>query len=164
MDPAAIGAAVIAVLTPYAKKALENFAGKAGELALEKTMQLSSWLKDKLSGDSYAKKTFERFEDEPDKYGPILEDVVRDTAEADAEFANQVAQHLDEIEKAGTSVRVVQQILIARKKVTGVDAGDVVDADISVDQTIDEAGDDVVGARLGSIGASPETPEKKTDR
>ena len=152
MDFASLAAAAVAALTPYVKDAVEDFAGKAGKLALEKTKALFQRLKDKFSGDGYMAGTLDRFEtaEEPDKYTSQLEDIVAEAAENDPEFASDVGELVKEIEAAGPSLKVVQKMKKARD-VTGIKAREMRSGTAEVEQDIDDA-KNVTGIDIDKIG------------
>ena len=98
MDIATLAATAVAALTPYVKDAVEDFAGKAGELALEKAKALFQRLKDKFSGDGYIEGALSRFEKAPEEYASAVEKIIQEAAEKDAQFADYVGTLVDEIE------------------------------------------------------------------
>jgi len=153
VDFASIAATAVAALTPYLKKAAEDFAGKAGELALEKVKALFQTLKDKFSADGYMQGTLERFEKDPDKFAPAVQQVIEEAAAEDDSFARDVETLVQEIEAVGPSIKVVQKIKRARE-VLGVEADDVGSGSIDVRQDIGNA-TKVTGVKLGKVGSPP---------
>ena len=145
VDYAAISAAAIVVLTPYAKKAGNEFLETIGETALVKARQLFDWIRDQFSGDAVAEKDFERFSSDPDRYGPGLEDSILERAKSDDSFASTLQQQLDEIT---TEIRVHQKVKFG-KEIIGVE-GDVLKATVSVIQEVGY-GDRIVGVK-GNLG------------
>jgi hypothetical protein len=150
MDPATIASAAVGLLVPYAKKAMEEFAGEAGKTAFNKVAALFKVLKQRLTGDAAAEDTISRFEREPERYQPFLEDVLRDKLAQEKPFATELAGLVAEIEAAAPELAIVQTI----KKVgsvVGLEASEVGKGRIGISQDIDEA-QSVVGARIDRIG------------
>lgn len=152
MDIASLAAAAVAALAPYVKDAVEDFAGKAGEVALDKAKALFQRLKDKFSGDGYMTGTLDRFEnaDEPEKYAPQLEEIVVEAANDDAQFASDLEKLVKEIEAVGPSLKVVQKMKEARD-VIGLKAGEMRSGTADVTQEIDD-GKNVTGVEIDKIG------------
>lgn len=152
MDLATLAAAAVAALAPYVKDAVEDFAGKAGELALEKAKALFQRLKDKFSGDGYMEGTLDRFKnaDEPEKYASQLEAIVVEAANADASFARDLEALVKEIEAAGPTIKVVQKMKKARD-VTALKAKEMTKGNVDVTQEID-AGERITGVDIDKIG------------
>jgi hypothetical protein len=150
MDIATLAATAVAALTPYVKDAVEDFAGKAGEVALAKAKQLFSRLKEKFAGDGYAEGTLQRFEKDPEKYSERLEEVVTEVAESDLEFADEVEQLVKEIESAGPEIKVVQKIKVARG-VVGVKVREMQSGRAEVKQDIEDA-QNVTGFEAKHVG------------
>lgn len=152
MDIASLAAAAVAALAPYVKDAVEDFAGKAGEVALDKAKALFQRLKDKFSGDGYMAGTLDRFEnaDEPEKYAPQLEEIVVEAANDDAQFASDLEKLVKEIEAVGPSLKVVQKMKEARD-VIGLKAGEMRSGTADVTQEIDD-GKNVTGVEIDKIG------------
>ena len=157
MDIATLAATAVAALTPYVKDAVEDFAGKAGELALEKAKALFQRLKDKFSGDGYIEGALSRFEKAPEEYASAVEKIIQEAAEKDAQFADYVGTLVEEIEAIGPTLKVVQKMKQARNAV-GVEAGEIASGTVDVEQTMDDA-QGVTGVKAGRVGGS--TPSKK---
>ena len=77
MEPVTIAAGVMTILLPLVKKGAEGFAGEAGKAVFEKTKNLLSLLKGKWGSDLYAKETLSRFEEEPEDFKPVVENLLK---------------------------------------------------------------------------------------
>ena len=86
MEPSVIAASVVALLTPYLKKAAEAFAGEAGKGAVtfvqEKAKAIWERLRKASGPDPSATAALDRFEADPDA----------GKNEAETQIANQIAQ------------------------------------------------------------------------
>ena len=160
MDPATIGVSVIALLTPLAKNVMQEFTGMAGDVVLGKVKDLREWLKRKLSGDQYATETLERFETEPDTYGGPLRAVITEKMEREPTLADELTEKIEDIERTAPTISVVQKMKKARH-VIGVAADQVGNADIKVNQVIDDA-EHVTGVKIG--GSKDEDSQNPNDK
>ena len=162
MDPASIGASVIALLTPLAKETMQDFAGMAGDAAAAKAKELREWLRAKLSGDSYATETLERFEAEPETYGGPLQAMITQKVNEEPELADELTSKIEEIERTAPTIAVVQEMQKARN-VIGAEIGEAHDVDISVKQKIGEA-EDVTGVKIGKATAGETSRDEDDDQ
>ena len=87
MDPATIAASVAALLTPYLKKAGEEFAGEAGKFVQEKARLLWQKLRAKLDGKPPAKEVLDSFEKDPAAHADDFTETVAATVAADKPLA-----------------------------------------------------------------------------
>lgn len=67
---------VMAVLMPYMTKGAEEFVKIAGKDAYEKARSFLSTLKARWIDDKEAMDGLSRFEEKPDRYAPILKDIL----------------------------------------------------------------------------------------
>ncbi len=153
MDPvvASLAANVVAVLAPYVTMGAQEFVKSAGREAYEKAKSMLGALKTRWSGDEEATDTLTRFEDKPERYAPVLEDILKEKLIQDKELAAVLFTLLKEM---GPSLEVVQRMDEARR-VTGLEAEEMSRGKASVRQDIGR-GEDVTGARIRRIG-----PEKR---
>ncbi len=103
--------------------------------------------KAKWTGDEEATDALTRFEDKPERYAPVLEDVLREKLADDKELAVVLSTLLNEM---GPSLEVVQKMEEGRK-VTGSEAEEMAGGRATVDQDIG-TGEDVTGAKIRRIG------------
>ncbi|HUC85437.1 MAG TPA: hypothetical protein VL970_09615 [Candidatus Acidoferrales bacterium] len=150
MDPALLAAGVIAALTPYAKKAAEEFAGEVGKAVFEKTKSLMGWIKTKLGGDPTAAEVVKRFEDQPDRYGPLLEDVLRERLEANPGLADELSRLVEDLKKTGPAVSVVFKMKQAEEAV-GLRVKKMTRGQAHVNLEIEE-GRKITGADIEELG------------
>src|SRR5215213_9130739 len=77
MDPitATLAANVVAVLAPYVAVGAQEFVRNAGKDAYEKAKTMLAALRAKWTGDEEATDALTRFEEKPERYAPVLEDV-----------------------------------------------------------------------------------------
>ena len=147
MDPATIVTGVVSVLMPYVAKGAKEFISMAGEAGYQKAKGLFEKIKAKWAGDEEGSTTLQRFEEKPERYKPVLEDILREKLAKDPELAGELSRMLQEM---GPTLRIVQEIDEARG-VTGLVAGEVKSGDVSVSQNIKKA-EDVTGAKIDRIG------------
>lgn len=147
MEPATIVAGVIAVLTPYVKKGAREFAEAAGEAGYAKAKALLQTLRARWAGDAEASDTLDRFEQKPDRYAPVLEDIMQEKIDADPGLAGELDGMLREL---APTLEILQQLDTARN-VTGLKAGRVSGGNTRVTQTIRDA-DGVTGASIDHLG------------
>jgi hypothetical protein len=145
-----IAANVISLLVPYVKKAMEEFSGEAGKAVFKTVGSLFTKVKTFFTGDSAATDTFDRFEKDPEKYKPFLEDVIKEKMEEDPSFKESISDLLEQIKKEGATLKIVQKMQKG-ENVTGVDAGEIGNANIDVQQEIVE-GKMITGVKAGKIG------------
>ena len=149
MDPITTGlaASVTSTLVPYAAKGAEEFAKSAGKDAYEKAKSLLGILKARWAGDKEATETLTRFEEKPERYQPVFEDILMEKLVQDEELAEELANQLN---RMGPELEVIQQIGEGRG-VTGLEAEEFSGGRVRVGQNI-ERSDNVTGARIRRIG------------
>lgn len=149
MDPATIALAtsVMNVLLSYVSKGAEEFASKVGDAAYEKARALLSTLKEKWKGDEEAAESLARFEEKPERYQPVLSDILQEKLSQDKELASRVSRLLQEM---GPALQVIQK-MEEGKGVTGLKAREFHRGIAHVSQEI-TTGEDVTGAEFDTIG------------
>ena len=149
VDPVTVSLAanVVAVLAPYAAVGAQEFARNVGKEAYEKAKGMLAALRAKWAGDEEATDALTRFEEKPERYAPVLEDVLKEKLAEDKELAAVLSTLLNEM---GPSLEVVQKMEEGRK-VTGLEAEEMTGGRATVDQDI-ETGEDVTGAKIRRIG------------
>ena len=149
MDPitATLAANVVAVLAPYVAVGAQEFARNVGKEAYEKAKTMLAALKAKWTGDEEATDALTRFEEKPERYAPVLEDVLNEKLAQDKELAAVLSTLLNEM---GPSLEVVQKMEEGRR-VTGLEAEEISRGRATVNQDIGR-GEDVTGARIRRIG------------
>ena len=131
MDPAMIGTAVVALLTPYVKDAGVELVKTAGEAGVAKVKDLMQWLKTKFAGDPVAASDLTRFEKNPETFGPALQSTIAAKAQDDPAFANDIA---DRVKDIGPIINIVQNYDEATN-VVGVKADRIANGKITVTQS-----------------------------
>jgi hypothetical protein len=149
MDPvtASLAANVVAVLAPYVAVGAQEFARNVGKEAYEKAKTMFAALRAKWAGDEEATDALTRFEEKPERYAPVLEDVLKERLAEDKELAAVLSTLLNEM---GPSLEVVQQMEEGRR-VMGLEAEEMAEGRATVRQDIG-TGEDVTGARIRRIG------------
>jgi hypothetical protein len=139
MDPvtATLAANVVAVLAPYVAVGAQEFAKSVGKEAYEKAKGMLAALRAKWTGD----------QEKPERYAPVLEDVLNEKLAEDKELAAVLSTLLNEM---GPSLEVVQQMEEGRR-VMGLEAEEMAGGKATVRQDIG-TGEDVTGARIRRIG------------
>jgi hypothetical protein len=149
VDPviAGLAANVVAVLAPYAAMGAQEFAKSVGKEAYEKAKGMLAVLKAKWTADEEATDALSRFEEKPERYAPVLEDVLREKLAEDEELAAVLSTLLNEM---GPSLKVVQR-MEEGCRVMGIEAEEMTKGEATVRQDIGR-GEDVTGARIRHIG------------
>lgn len=149
MDSATIALAmnVVNVLLPYVSKGAEEFASKVGDAAYEKARMLLSTLKEKWQGDKEASESLACFEEKPERYQPVLTDILQEKLSQDKDFASQVSRLLQEM---GPALQVIQT-MEKGTGITALKAGEFHRGTANVSQEI-TTGEDVIGAEIDTIG------------
>jgi len=149
MDPitASLAANVVAVLAPYVAVGAQEFVRNAGKDAYEKAKTMLASLKAKWNGDEEATEALTRFEEKPERYTPVLEDVLKEKLTEDKELAMVLSTLLEEM---GPSLEVVQKMEEGRR-ITGIEAEEMAGGRATVNQDLSR-GEDVTGARISRIG------------
>jgi hypothetical protein len=150
VDPVTVSLAanVVAVLAPYAAVGAQEFARNVGKEAYEKAKGMLATLRAKWAGDEEATDALTRFEEKPERYAPVLEDVLKEKLAEDKELAMVLSTLLSEM---GPSLEVVQRMEEGRR-VTGLQAEEMAEGRARVRQDIG-TGEDVTGARIRRIGS-----------
>ena len=158
MDLATIAVSVVTLLAPFVKKGAEQFAGEAGKAVWEKTKELFSKVKSKLSHDTFAAGALDRFRSEPEDYQDVLQKELEKQLAGDAAFAAALDTIVREIERAGSSVTIVQRL----KKVKNATAAKVQhmqSGSLDVYQEAEE-GENIIGVDIEKLGqGGPEKPD-----
>jgi hypothetical protein len=149
MDPLIISLAtkVMGILMPYATKSAEEFVKMAGQAAYEKSKNLAETLRKRLLGDEEATDALNRFEEKPQRYESILEDILKEKLSQDEALATEMRKLLAEM---GPAIDVIQKIKIG-ESVVGLEADEMTRGRAKVTQEIDHA-KEVIGARIKRIG------------
>jgi hypothetical protein len=150
MDPittATLAAKVVAVLAPYAALGAEEFVRSAGKDAYEKAKTMLAALRAKWTRDEEATDALTRFEEKPERYAPVLEDVLNEKLAEDKELAAVLSTLLNEM---GPRLEVVQQMEQGRR-IMGLETEEMAGGRAAVRQDIG-TGEDVTGARIRRIG------------
>jgi hypothetical protein len=138
---------VMTILMPYVVKGAEEFAKLVGEAAYNKARHLFEVLKARFAEDPTASDSLTRFEQKPQTYQPLIEDILKEKILHDKDFAAELARLVEDL---GPEITVVQQLKVA-ENVVGIDAEEMTRGKVTVEQNIDEA-KNVTGAKISKIG------------
>src|SRR2546423_3432876 len=97
----------MAILLPFMSKGAEEFASRVGDAAYEKAKTLLLTLTQKWSGDKEATECLVHFEEKPERYKAVLEDILQEKLAEDHDLESQVARLLQEI---GPVLEIIQQM------------------------------------------------------
>jgi len=148
MDPiSTLVTSVMGVLMPYVTKGAEEFARHAGEAAYKKAKDLLDTLKARLAGDEEATENLNRFEEKPQRYQPVMEDILTEKLARDQTLARELETLLKDM---GPDLEVIQRMKVG-KQVVGLEVDEMVGGRARVEQDIEQA-EDVTGARIRRIG------------
>lgn len=150
MDPATIAVGLATLLSPYVKKAAEEFAGEAGKYAAEKAKGLWDKLKTRFEGDPPAKEVLDHFASDPDGHREQFQTAIERWAAKDPALANELSAALADIKRAAPHIKVVQEMKEAEEMV-GVKARRLSRGDVDVAQKADKVGK-ATGVELDDIG------------
>ena len=138
---------VMAVLLPFITKGAEEFATKVGDAAYEKAKALLSTLKQRWLGDKEATESLVRFEEKPERYKMVLEDILQEKLAEDHDLAAQVARLLQEM---GPTLEIIQQ-MEEGKDILGLKAKELRKGRYRVTQDIAK-GEGITGVELDTGG------------
>jgi len=135
------------ILMPYVVKGAEEFAKLVGEAAYHKAKRLFETLKARFAGDPVASDSLTRFEQKPQTYQPLIEDILKERILQDKDFAAELARLVEDL---GPEITIVQH-LRAAEDVVGIEAEEMKRGKVTLEQTMDEA-KKVTGAKISKIG------------
>src|SRR5215207_10010697 len=104
---ASLAANVVAVLGPYVSLGAQEFAKSVGKEAYEKAKSMLATLKARWAGDEEAARALTNFEEKPERYAPVLEDILREKLPQDEELATWLTMLLNEM---GPNLEIVQRM------------------------------------------------------
>lgn len=110
MDPITVAAGLVALLSPYVKKAAEEFAGDAGKYALDRTKLLWEKLQAKFHGELGMAQALDRFASDPDGNREHLRAKIEEKLAQDPRLNDELSSVLADIERAAPNIKVVQQV------------------------------------------------------
>jgi hypothetical protein len=139
---------VMSVLMPYVVKGAEDFAQLAGKAAYVNAQSLFRTLKEKLASDEEARDSLSRFEEKPERYRPVLEDILQERLAEDEVLANELKKLLQGMEP---DLEIIQKMDVG-VDVTGLEAEEMAGGKAKIEQDIKEA-KNVTGAKIKRIGS-----------
>jgi hypothetical protein len=149
MDPmtTSVVSAVMGVVMPYVTKGAEEFAKLAGEAAFQKAKGLMDTVRKRFAADSEAAAVITQFEQKPQRYEPVVSDILAEKVEADPAFARELKKQVDAL---GPELVIIQRIRDA-DSVTGLELGEMRSGKAGVRQDI-EGGRNITGAKIDKLG------------
>lgn len=147
MDPVTLGATVMSILMPYVAKKAEKFIDLAGKGAYEKAKNLLATLKARWAGDKEATDQLAYFEQNPERYQPIIEDILEKRLAQDKALAVELKQLINQM---GPSLSIIQEMDEA-KKVIAIKARHLKRGNIRTVQKAKTA-EDMIGGEFDTIG------------
>src|SRR5262249_8088055 len=112
-----------------------------------KATELFSALKTKFSGSAEATSALENFVNKPERYGPVLEDLVKEELASDPQFTTKLSELISQL---GPELQIIQK-MDKGEKVTGLKADEMTSGKANIVQEIVEA-KEVTGAEVKKIG------------
>ncbi|MBI2964823.1 MAG: hypothetical protein HYY34_01310 [Chloroflexi bacterium] len=150
MVAGALAATIISAITPLVVKGATAVAKTAGDIAAEKATAMLNTLKDKFRVDGEAAGALKRFEANPERYKPIVEDILAEKITSDPQLSAELSRLLNEM---GASLKVIQEMGDVSGEVTGVEASEIRrGANVTVDQKAGNVSGKITGARVDRIG------------
>ena len=98
MDPATIGASVVALLSPYVADAGKQIVKAVGEEGVRKTKELLQWLRQKFDADPVASEKLKDFEQNPQASAEELQETVAAKARDDQQFMAEITTRMKELQ------------------------------------------------------------------
>jgi hypothetical protein len=142
-----IATGVMSVLMPYVTRGAKEFAAAAGEVAYQKAKGLLETLKKRWAGDQEAADAIERFEQKPERYEPVLKDLLTEKLAADKSLAEEIQNRLKDL---APEVAVIQRLKDV-DTATGLEVSEMSGGKASVTQDV-ERGRNIVGSRIKTLG------------
>jgi hypothetical protein len=149
MDPVVVATGITTLLVPVVKKMTETFAGEAGKAVFTKASELLERLKTRFMNEPVASDVVRRFEKEPDRYQPMLRDVLSERLQSEPALAAELSSYLTEIKKAGPNLHIVQEVEKAEELI-GAEIGRASAGNIRVEQKVADA-KKVIGVKIDEI-------------
>lgn len=150
MDPATLAASIAALLTPYLKKAGEDFVGEVGKYVQDQAKTLWQKLRAKLDDDPPTRVVLDEFERDPDARADAFKKRIEETVAADKPLLDEIAADLAELKRQAPHVRVVQQMREA-EDIVGVKVKRVKSGTVDVSQSVGTA-KKITGVEIDEIG------------
>jgi hypothetical protein len=149
MDPATTGlvSAVMGVLMHYVQKGAQEFASLAGEAAFQKAKALVEAVRERFAGDGEAAAALKNLEQQPERYAPVVEEILEEKLAADAGFAQDLKAKLDQMEPGLVLIQRIRET----DSVLGLEAGEIRSSKPSITQDI-EKGRGITGAKIDRLG------------
>jgi hypothetical protein len=147
MDPVTLVSSAIALLSPYLAKGAEEFAKELGKEAAEKTKDLFGFLKKTFTHDSEESQVLSLFEKKPEKYQPMLSEVLEERAKTDKVFASELEKH---VQSSGPYIKVLQKLKDS-KDVVGAEVKKARTGKFDIQQEA-ERGERLVGFKGDEVG------------
>jgi hypothetical protein len=144
----ALAGTIITILRPYFIKGAEEFAKETGKAAFAKVAELLSALRTKFAGSPEASSALDNFAGKPDRYAPVVEDLIKEQLTADPQFAARLSELVSQL---GPDLQIFQKI-DKGEEITGLKADEMTSgATATVVQEIKD-GKKVVGAEVKKFG------------
>lgn len=149
MEPITILATgVMAILMSLVKKGADRFASEVAQEAFEKAKSLFDKLKERWSGDREATESLIRFEENPERYRQVVEDILKEKLSEDKSLADELATFLEKMKRPELEVVLKME---EAKRATGLEAKEIIEGLVKVVVEI-KRGEEIVGTKLGTIG------------
>ena len=141
---------VLSILTPYAARTGKEFVEAVGETAYQRAKALMDTLKERWARRTEHKEAsdvLENFEKKPERYTPVLQDVLEEKIAADPELADELTRRTQEF---GPLIEIIQRLENA-EGVTGLEVKEMTGGKASISQEI-KGSRNVTGAKIDRIG------------
>ena len=147
MDPITLAGTVISIIGPYIMKGADAFVNEVGQSACDAAQSLLDRIKKKFGDDDEATGAIENYEAKPQRYEPVVEDILQTKLGEDEAFANDIASI---VENMGPVLSIVQKMDVGQN-VTGLSAKEMRSGQATVQQEIKQ-GTNIVGASFEKLG------------
>lgn len=146
-DIISLASNVIAILLPYIKNGTDEFARQTGITAANAAKNILDTLKTKWKGDKEAADSLTHFEEKPDRYQTVIEDILNEKLAEDESLAAELTRILESV---GPTLNVLIKIKEG-EDIIGLEADEVTGGTITTDLDI-EKGKKITGAKVGRLG------------
>ena len=147
MDFSSMVTEAMKILLPYVTLGATEFVHTVGEIGFQKAKVLFEKLKVRWSGDTEASSALQNFEEKPERYRVIVEDILREKLSEDSDFAREIADTLNDLKPV---IEIVQEVAEG-KEVTGLESDEMHAGQATITQKITKA-ETATGAKIKRVG------------
>ena len=140
--------AVMGILMSLAKKSTDRFATEVAQEAFRKAKILFDKLKERWSGDREATASLIRFEENPELYRSVVEDILKEKISEDKSLVDELTTFLGKMKRPELDVVLKME---EANKATGLEAEEILEGLVKVVVEI-KKGENIHGVKVDTIG------------